>query len=91
MIIKIENKEKNGYSYYEAEEIEYQHLTMKKAIDLNFDHVIWLINDDEKNKAELPVIHIWLYKDEASTIRLIHTTRETYIMNNNGKTIDRLL
>jgi hypothetical protein len=91
MIIKIMNENKDGYSYYEADEITYRLMNMKDAKNLKYDNVEWLINDQDKEKNELKVIVMWLYKDECSTIRLLYIVRESYIMNNNGKTIDRLL
>lgn len=93
MIVKIENKKKNGFIYYEAEEIDYECLKVKQVIEdvHDFEGVHWYITKEEEKKPELLACVFWLYNNERSNMRKIITTRTTYIMNNNGKTIERVL
>ena len=91
MIVKIENKDKNGYSYYEAEEIEYSCLKQEEIISQKFDNIDWLVDSEQREESKLLCVLIWVWNNYRSDIRLIATSRMTYIMNNNGKTIDRLL
>jgi hypothetical protein len=92
MIVKIENDKKDGYYYYEAEEVEYRRMTLKDAFNLGYDVYDFQVRDEDKSNPEMiATIIIWLFNNERSDMRLIYSAKETYLMNNNGKTIDRLL
>lgn len=89
MIVKIENSNKNGYSYYEGEEVYYECKRMNEISMNDYDVVDWEVDDCENPEGTTGII-IWVYSNERSNVRLIITNRVTYIMNLNGKTIERL-
>ena len=91
MIIKIENDNNDGYYYYEAEEVEYRRMTLKDALALGYDNYDLYIDECKKNNLGIKVIAVWIYNNDRSVIRAIYSAKETYLMNQNGKTIDRLL
>lgn len=95
MIVKIEKKDKLnnciGYYYYEADEIEYWSTNMKEAQSYNYTEVDWLIGENHEKREELFTTMLFLYDDNKRNLRKIITTRNCYILNNNGKTIDKLL
>ena len=95
MIVKIEKKDNlnncHGYYYFECEEIEYWATDMKDAKSYNFDGCMWIVGRDHENRDQLHTKIIFLFNSNRSQMTKVITTRDVYIMNNNGKTIDMLL
>ena len=93
MIIKIENKNCNGYSYYSGFNIEYEVLTMKEVKALKYDKAFWAINEGntENDKLLTAIFYIYPIPHDIDECRIVITTRLTYILNDQGKTIDRIL
>jgi hypothetical protein len=91
MILKIENDKKEGYYYYEADEINYYSISMKDAKDaFKNSPADWLVHEGDEKIEDLTVnIFTVLYKDRMNTRNVI-TTRTVYLLNGNGKTIDRI-
>lgn len=95
MIVKIEKKDNLnnciGYFYYECEEIEYWSTNMKEAKEsFEGEEYNWLIGFDHENRTKLYVTVLLLLSNNRNNIKRVITTRTCYILNNNGKTIDKL-
>jgi hypothetical protein len=90
MILKIENDNNNGYCYHEADEIEFYSIKIKDFKEKSdAEGVTFYLK--EQQKEEDNALCFTLYRNERSSFRMLISTRTTYLMNNEGKTIDRLL
>jgi hypothetical protein len=49
MILKIENKERNGYFFFEAEEVEYRNLLMTEIKEMEIKECDYLLNEYTDN------------------------------------------
>ena len=84
MIIKIKNEE-SCWSYFEGDNIM-QHY-YKDRNPLHNEETLYLM-DTEKQTKEF--ISLCIQKDNKVVAR-VNTNRCTYLMNDNGKTIDKLM
>ena len=91
MIVKIENKTNNGFNYYEGSEVQFCLIELYTAIEnyKNFDTDDLFLQEEIKDKDLLAsVIHV--YKKNCNEFTMIISTGTIYIINNEGKTIDKI-
>ncbi|KKN82777.1 hypothetical protein LCGC14_0306010 [marine sediment metagenome] len=87
MIVKIKNS-KDGWSYFECEIIHSTWTTLEKATDRGE-----CINLLERKEVDITVdtaIKRLGLETEKNHLRTILTDRVCYVLNNQGKTIDRI-
>lgn len=85
MIVKIKS-EQNCWSYFEGDYVSNHNI--KEPIDpRGYPDTLFLL--DKNNKNDLGIL-LYIQKENKSVAR-IATNRITYIMNDAGKTIDKLI
>jgi uncharacterized protein YrzB (UPF0473 family) len=96
MIVKIEKLDNNndiyGYYYYEANYLEYLVKNLgevKKELE-TLTNYVFLLKDEEHEKNNLPVKILIVQDNKDNNYITVITARKTYILNENGKTIDVL-
>lgn len=92
MIVKIKNEE-NCWSYFEGDSIvqhTYGNSEGNGTVAEHRDDTIYFIDRDIiKEKGNL-VISFYITKDK-KVINRVNTNQPTYLLNDNGKTIDKLI
>jgi hypothetical protein len=91
MILKIENLNKNGYFYFEADEFEYFSNTIQNIKKMDLKNIGWFMKNDKKeDKEDKEVLLFFLYAENRINYKAIVTDRICYVMSSNGKTIERI-
>ena len=88
MIVKIKNS-KEGWSYFECEIIHSGYELLKNVVSSS-DAVILLDEQPDEPKSSILNIKILNLETQKTHLRTILTDRVCYIVNNAGKTIDRI-
>lgn len=95
MIVKIKN-EKNCWSYFEGDNIIQHRITYEEIKDDYMDSqtLHFLSNEIDysikDNLEKIPIIRLCI-QNENKVIGRIITNRVMYLLNDNGKTIDKLI
>lgn len=91
MILKIEREEQNGYHYFEMAHLDYYVSDMETVKNYDSPSIMWLCNENnfKNDKLLLKVITVRHY-DKPTDERLIITPMTCYVLNDGGKTIERL-
>ena len=85
MIIKVKNS-KEAWSYFECDIVHSKYEAYGK-IESKADYVVLFENKDIKNDIVVKLLNL---ETKESHLRTILTDRVCYILNNDGKTIDKL-
>lgn len=86
MIVKIRNAE-NSWSYFECSIIHSKYGTIERIREEGSDSVMLLENKDLKNDVVIKSLNL---ETKETHLRTILTDRVCYVLNNEGKTIDRI-
>lgn len=95
MIVKIEklndSNECNGYVYFQCDGLEFEETNIKNALEKNKELgvVEWIIGRGHENRPDLYATILYLFFS-GKIIEKIITTNTIYILNENGKTIDKI-
>lgn len=87
MIVKIK-KEKDSWSYFECKIIHSKYSTLEKTISLNA--VILFENEVNIDTPKEKLVKVLNLETSKNHLRTIVTDRLCYILNNEGKTIDKI-
>ncbi len=89
MIVKVKNEE-NCWSYFEGDSIIQHIYGNKQGNGTTAAHQEDTIYFIEPNKKGNMVISFYIIKDK-KVINRVNTNKPTYLLNDNGKTIDKLI
>jgi len=85
MIVKIKNS-KNAWSYFECEVIHSKYEAIGKIESMG-DWIVFLEKKDLPSDVVIKVLNL---ETEKSHLRTIITDRVCYVLNSEGKTIDKI-
>ena len=99
MIVKIKAEGKSKWSYFEGNNIVQEEIDLSNT-DANQvrDTIFFLRKETKMNQKEEPCacgkshslgVLLWIQKESVVVARII-TNRPTFLMNDSGKTVDRL-
>lgn len=88
MIVKIKNTD-GSYSYFEGDSIMQSRSRMKLSEMHNICNPDTLFITTNDNDGPMDFLHLNLYKKHKST-QWIVTNHRCYVMNDEGKTIDKI-
>ncbi len=88
MIVKIRNNTDEGWRYLEGNEILTEYLAFNKIKDIPVNTETFLTHDLIVGKETVKIITFHTYG--AKENKTLITDRLCYLLNDNGKTIDRL-
>lgn len=86
MIVKIKNRKEDCWSYFEGDHI-IQHVYGTKEVLKHNTETYYLYDCDSEIKKR---VELCINKDKRVVSRIL-TNQPTYIMNDQGKTIDKLI
>ena len=89
MIVKIRNSE-DSWSYFECEIIHSRHEVLKDVYSLLGDSSIMLEEQPRDPKTSVLNVKILNLENQKTHLRTILTDRVCYVLNNEGKTIDKI-
>lgn len=86
MIIKVRN-DVNSWSYFECDVIHSKYGTIERIRPEEGDVIVLLENKNIKNDVVVSLLNL---ETKESHLRTILTDRVCYVLNNEGKTIDKI-
>jgi len=86
MIVKVKN-DKNSWSYFECEVIHSKYKMMKELIIRGDECILVEKQIDSDKEKQVRIIRLETIKEHSRTII---TDKVVYVINNEGKTIDRI-
>jgi len=87
MILKIEYA-KNGWAHLEGNRIYHEEISKERIGELDDKHPRMFLNHPEKNGRR--IVKIRIFEDENGRVNYAVTDCPTFLLNKDGKTIDRI-